>query len=210
MLEYNKSLLIACEFMCVPACLLLIFDRRGIKIEELEKLDIDSERQFYLGSYLNCKIPEEQLKYFEPYKDILKFDISHEKRTNGCCVNDLNKQLFKPLNIPLEEQFLSARFMNDWDLLTDTIKDNLKAGNDLMVFLDYAYLTNDKVNSPRGHCLLISDYDEEKNEITIVNPITEREVIEDKYPLDTVFENSMENFGSSGGISIIKTKTDKD
>jgi len=210
LINYNTNLLIPQEFMCVPSCILLILERKGIIVEELKTLENTDSQQFYLANMLDLRIPESEVKYFEGLKSELNFTISEDKKHNGCNVVDLTKQLFIPLNIPLKEEFHCIRnFMYDETEIFDVIEKALKEDNDVIAFIDYNMLEcSDTVSGPRGHALLISDLNRTQKTLTLTNPITEREVIIENIDLDDKFIRSMENCGSAGGISIIKKRED--
>ena len=136
--------------MCVPTCLLMILKRRGMDLN-LSQEDI--------ASYLDFSNSEETKDLFP------NFPVETDKTMQGCKVTNLNNQLFKPLGLPLRENYVSIKsierqldyYGGEFD---EYIEGVLERDVDVIVSLNHAIVLNrpDKVYR---HALILESIDSE-------------------------------------------------
>lgn len=109
--------------LCVPACIEMILIRRGLP----------SPGQLELAKMLSF-VPSVELAHLYP-----GFTPTTDAGQRGCHVTNLNKQLFEPLGLPLEEVYLTPSWYSyDWMKFVKNMKRTLEDGDDVILSLDHA------------------------------------------------------------------------
>jgi len=142
--------------MCVPACILMILKRHN--------LDKGYSQLGLATKFLKFQTSEKDKEMYPNVKIAKKFE------DQGCHVNDLNQQFFKPEGIPLKETYVDWKAVQDsFDYDANYVK-NLILNNDadIIVSLDYS-LVNSK-HKPSRHVVLIEGIDEQNN-CLILSPV---------------------------------------
>jgi len=130
--------------MCVPACIMMILKRRN-----LDK----GYSQIGLASFLGFQNDEDSKEVYPDYP------VADSFENQGCHVTNLNKQLFKPMNIPLQEEYIALGTVRHIMEYNDTFLFDLIHGKDadVIVNLDYSIINTD--HKPSRHVVLVESVD---------------------------------------------------
>lgn len=141
------------SYMCFPACLNMIFKRRGLRVFPQQQIAYS----------LNLKVP---LPMKEKYPGAQFTEIEAEW---GVHPNERNllEEFINKNEIKLSLKYINARDIPSHSIM-DFLCDNLEAGNDIIVGYDYAAVFQDGLNV--GHVSLISSVDDLRNLIILTDP----------------------------------------
>ena len=139
--------------MCYPACLNMIFKRRGL----------NTYSQLQIASSLGLKIPP-SLKNKYPETEVSDDETQwgvHPDKDNSL------QRFINDNSIDLYFKFLNLRSIPS-NTIIDCINDNLEKGNDIIVGYDYATVFEAGENV--GHVSLLSSLNEVANTVQLVDP----------------------------------------
>ena len=151
-------------YLCVPTCLQMIFERRGLKVDKT---------QLDLGFMLNFTIDREtSMSSYEYYKE-KGFEIPEpkDKKNAGCVLIDLNTQIFQPLGLNLTEDYFTTSsyrgIFSDEDLIKRFTKECsklLKSGDkDVMLAVNYRVLAEENPYTQKmsAHLMLLEKIEDD-------------------------------------------------
>lgn len=141
-------------FMCVPACINMIFKRRGF----------NSYDQLELGSRLDLVVPNDLPTI---YPGMRTSDDMNQWGVPPHNLEALLNRLFSDLGLNLYHKYFPVHNIPTSSLI-DFISDNLQLGNDSMIGFDYftVYGNGEHV----GHTSLISKTDSTQDLIWLTDP----------------------------------------
>lgn len=178
-------------FLCVPCCLEMIFDRRGIKLDKTQ-LDI--------GLMLGFKLdPVENKESYDYYLSKgIEIPIGDWKKgQSGCGLGPFVENVSKPLNLGLNEIYFtkSALMFDEEEEFLNHCKAYLDNENgDVLLAIDYNvikldgnYTYNDDVY---GHMLLLESINED-NSFNVVIPEKESKggTFRKTIPFDVIYKS---------------------
>lgn len=148
------------NLMCVPACLNMVFSRRGLK----------RVPQCELGYALGLVVPS---RLSEQYPDARISDIEEDWGVHPQEPEYSISCLFERLGVPLYFHCFDATHVMS-DGVESFLSENLKRGNDIIVSYDYHAVFSAGKNV--GHVSLVSDVLSRREEIILVDPESETPV----------------------------------
>lgn len=142
------------SYMCVPACLNMIFRRRGMA----------TYPQIQIAYALGLKVPLElKSKYPNAIVSNEELDWGVHPRKDGSTI----EQFLKTNNIHLISRYFNVREIPHSSMI-DFLSDNIKKGNDILV--GYNYFSAFQKGLDVGHVSLVESIDTLENIIGLIDP----------------------------------------
>lgn len=172
------------DFCCVPYALMAILDEENLLTADINELKLANMLEFKIPERLKDKFPSAI--------------VTDDTRDQGCHVRDLNKQIFRSLDIPLYEHYKKVEYKyielyskkTVMNMVNDFILNSLNHKNHLIIPIHFGTLMDDRpddINKGR-HTSLVVSYNEVNDIIKLFIP-SEHGSFYKEFPFELFFDS---------------------